>query len=149
MTNREIWKCRETDSEKKARLMRLGMTAEEADDVIRYDREVDKNQTNEHDFTPEQEAYSKKMRRCERAVKEPVKAKAAKGGPTVYQFTKRERKPNATKGGLITALQAFLENNTDFEIVDVTVVNPERQISFRIGGDQFEVTLVQKRKPKQ
>lgn len=68
--------------------------------------------------------------------------------PTAYKFDKRERKPNATKGGLITELADFLTNNSGFEVKEVAITNKERQIAFTIGDDNFELTLVQKRKPK-
>lgn len=63
-------------------------------------------------------------------------------------FTKRERKPNATKGGLIAELARFLEENSAFSTENITIVNAERQISFTIGADSFDLTLVQKRKKK-
>lgn len=145
MTNKEIWKLKETVPQKKARLMARGMTAAEADEVIRYDEAVEKGTTDEYAFTPEQEAYSKQLRRCAREVKEDNKKKK---GPTAYKFTQRARKENATKGGLIAAFAAFLQDNPDFAIMDIDVTNKERQIAFRIGEDRFELTLTQKRKPK-
>lgn len=68
--------------------------------------------------------------------------------PTSYKFDKRERKPNATKGQLIEELAKFLENGSEFSIVDLVIANKERQIAFSIGEDSFELTLVQKRKKK-
>lgn len=68
--------------------------------------------------------------------------------PTVYQFNKRERKPNATKGGIIAELINFLENQSEFSIFDLQIKNKERQIAFKIGIDSYELTLVQKRKSK-
>lgn len=68
--------------------------------------------------------------------------------PTNYKFTKRQRKPNATKGGIIAELAQFLGENSEFCIENLEIVNKERQISFQIGEDKFELTLAQKRKPK-
>lgn len=68
--------------------------------------------------------------------------------PTVYQFKPRQRKPNATKGGIIAELAEFMEKHSAFSVTDLIITNKERQISFKIGEDTFELTLVQKRKPK-
>ena len=68
--------------------------------------------------------------------------------PTAYKFTKRERKPNATKAGIIDELSKFLTEKSDFSTENVTILNKERQISFKIGDETYELTLVQKRKPK-
>lgn len=68
--------------------------------------------------------------------------------PTAYKFTKRERKPNATKGGLIEELAKFLSEGSDFSVNDLKVVNKERQLTFTVGENTFDLTLIQKRKPK-
>lgn len=41
-----------------------------------------------------------------------------------------------------------MEHNSNFAVVDLAITNKERQIAFKIGDDSFELTLVQKRKPK-
>lgn len=67
---------------------------------------------------------------------------------TAYKFTQRERKPNATKGGIISEITSFLKDGSSFSIENINITNKERQIAFTIGKDNFELTLVQKRKPK-
>ena len=120
----------------KQRIMRiLGVSANEADDILAYDKAVEQGKKTEYDLTPEQEKATRKYRQADRK-------------PTVYKFTKRERKPNATKGGLIAELATFLTENSDFATENVEITNKERQIAFKIGEDKFELTLVQKRKPK-
>ena len=42
----------------------------------------------------------------------------------------------------------FLEEMSDFATESVEITNKERQIAFKIGENAFELTLVQKRKPK-
>ena len=68
---------------------------------------------------------------------------------------KRERKPNDEKRSLIAEIANRMESfhHMDEEIpaawVDsVEIVNPEREITFKIGENAYELTLVQKRKPK-
>ena len=68
--------------------------------------------------------------------------------PTVYDFKKRERKANPTTGGIIAELAKFLSDSSEFATESVEITNKERQIAFKIGEDAFELTLVQKRKPK-
>jgi hypothetical protein len=114
----------------------LGVSAEEADDIIAYDKAVDQGKKTEYDISTQQTKETRKYRQADRK-------------PTVYDFTKkRERKPNATKGGLITELFEFLSKNSQFSTENVTITNKERQIAFQIGENKFELTLVQKRKPK-
>jgi hypothetical protein len=57
----------------------------------------------------------------------------------------RTRKENPTKATIISEISAFLTEN-GYESVEIT--NKERQIAFKVGADSFELTLVQKRKPK-
>ena len=45
-------------------------------------------------------------------------------------------------------LAKFLSDSSEFCPENVEIVNKERQIAFRINEDAFELTLVQKRKPK-
>ena len=118
------------------KLMRvLGISAEEADEVIAYDKAVDHGEKTEFDLTAEQERETRKYRQADR-------------GPTAYKFTKRERKPNATKEGLVAEIAEFLTKNSGFATENVEITNKNREISFKIGEDSFTFTLVQKRKPK-
>lgn len=109
----------------------------EAEEVYAYDKAVDHDEKTEYDATPEQLKIERQMAKT-----------GTRKMPTVYKFTKRERKPNATKGGLITDFAQFLSENSSFDVKNVEIINKERQISFEIGEDKFELTLVQKRKPK-
>lgn len=124
----------ETQKEKLMRVLRV--SAEEAEDIIAYDKAVDRGEKTKYDLTTEQEKETRKYRQADRK-------------PTVYNWQgKRERKPNATKGGLIAELFKFLTENSEFAVENAEITNKERQIAFQIGEDRFELTLVQKRKPK-
>jgi len=112
----------------------LKCSEEEAKQVYEYDKAVDRGEKTEFDLTPEQEKVARKAARASRK-------------PTVYNFNKRERKPNATKGAIITALVEWL-HAASFEAEQIEVVNKERQLRFVSAGETFELTLVQKRKPK-
>lgn len=121
----------------KEKLMRiLGIDAETAEDVIKTDKMIDKGERTPYDLDPEAEKMAKKF------------ANVKDRKPTVYDFKKRERKANPTKGGIIAEIAKFLEEMSEFATESVEITNKERQISFKIGENAFELTLVQKRKPK-
>lgn len=118
-------------------MLLLGCTEEEAFDVIQKDKEIDKMSVREceSDLSPEQKAVAKQYRQGDRK-------------PTVYRFDKRERKENLTKSGIIAELVRFLSENDMICAENVQILNKERQISFTKGAETYELTLVQKRKPK-
>jgi hypothetical protein len=124
----------ETQKEKLMRI--LGISEAEAEDVIEKDKIIDRGGRVEFDLDPE----------LEKEIKKKYVNSHDKTGS--YNFQKRERKPNATKGGLIAELATFLTENSEFSTENVEITNKERQIAFEIGEDCFELTLVQKRKPK-
>ena len=90
------------------------------------------------------------------AEHEKIARKYAKTGtrkaPTVYKLDneggKRSRKENPTKASIISELAKFLEHDSENACVEVNITNKERQIAFKIGENAYELTLVQKRKPK-
>ena len=115
----------------------LRCSRDEALDIIKWDKVIDQGGRTPYDLDPATEKMAKKM----------VNVKERKK-PTVYTFTKRERKANPTKGGIISELAKFMEEMSEFATESVEIVNKERQISFKIGEDTYELTLVQKRRPK-
>ena len=119
----------------------LGCSIEEATQIYADDCAIDKGAKMPWDLTKEQEKIAKKYTHTGTKTK-PIPTE--KTAPTVYKFDKRERKENLTKGNLIAELSKFMENFAE----SVEILNKERQISFKIGEDAFELTLVQKRKPK-
>ena len=125
------------DETKKVNLMRLGMTEKEALDVIACDHEIDRGIAQEFDLDPEREKMAKKFANA-----------TTKKKPTVYDFKQRERKANPTKASIIAELAKFLAEDSENACEGVNITNKERQIAFRIGENDYELTLVQKRKPK-
>ena len=59
---------------------------------------------------------------------------------------KRERKPNEEKRMLIAFVGKALEGA---EVENVTVANVEREVTFRVGENEYSLTLTCHRKPKQ
>ena len=115
----------------------LKVSEAEAKDIYAYDCAVAKGEKTEHDLSPDKAKIAQKFAHA-----------GTRKAPTAYKFTQRQRKPNATKGGIISELAEFFEKNSQFNIENLQITNKERQISFTIGEETFEVTLVQKRKPK-
>lgn len=105
--------------------------------MLAYDKAVERDEPTKYDLSKEQEKIAKKFAHT-----------GTRKAPVAYKFGKKERKPNATKGGIIAELAEFLEQHSQFSITDLAITNKERQIVFKIGADAFELTLVQKRKPK-
>ena len=129
------------DKGQKERIMKiLGCSEEEAQAMLDYDKEVDRTTGGlEYDLSKEaqKQAIKDAHKGQERAKK--------KNGPTVYKFSQRQRKENVTKADLISKLAEFLAEQVD----NVIVTNKERQITFSVNDDNFELTLVQKRKKKE
>lgn len=114
----------------------LNISEAEAKEVIEYDKAIDRMPDKEvaNDLTPEQKKIVKKMA-----------STGTRQIPKTYQFTKRERKPNATKEGLITELAAFLAEHSDFAIENCEIVNKNRLVHFSIGEKEYDLTLIEKR----
>lgn len=116
----------------------LDLTREEAIELVQEDEKVDKMtvKETESDLTAEQKKAIKK----------------AKGGVRVVNAygkkVTRERKENPIKANLIAEIADFLQKNSKNAIENCEITNKERQIAFKIGENLFELTLVQKRKPK-
>lgn len=115
----------------------LNCSEDEAKDIIETDKAIDRGERVYFDLSKEKEKEAIKMANTGTRKK-----------PTVYDFSKRERKANPTKGGIISELAKFLTEMSEYATENVEITNKERQIAFKIGEDSFELTLVQKRKPK-
>lgn len=126
----------------KERIMRiLDVSAEEADEILKADKAIDRGERVPFDLSPEKEKLAKKFAN--------VDTKQRKK-PTVYNLDARgkARKENPTKASIIAELAKFLTENSENACEMVEITNKERQIAFKIGENAYELTLVQKRKPK-
>ena len=112
----------------------LGCTREEAIDIIETDKIIDKGGRTQYDLSKEEEKLAMKIS----GVSE-RKAKSAdnKRG--------KVRAENPTKADLIKFL---FESLTEYECQNLNILNKERQIAFSVGDNDYELTLVQKRKKK-
>ena len=114
---------------------------EEAIEIFLADKAIDRGERMPFDLDPETEKMAKKFANVQERKKK---------APTVYNFdtSTKKRKENPTKSGIIAEIAKFLEEKSENACENVQIVNAERQISFTIGENTYEFTLVQKRKPK-
>lgn len=118
-------------TEKEKLMTLLSITEAEAEEVMAYDRKVNKDEKTEHDLSTEKQKVANDLTKAHTR--------------TVYNFTKpKEHKVNEVKASLI----AYLAEALSTEVKDLAVLNPERQLAFSIGEHQYELTLTQKRAKK-
>lgn len=118
-------------------MQNLGCDEQTARQVMADDKAIDRGERMSFDLDPEREKMAKKYANVRERKK-----------PTVYKFDTRKRKENPTKTTIIAALAGFLAENSEILCENVEILNKERQISLTVGENQYEITLVQKRKPK-
>ena len=111
----------------------LGLTEQEARELLADDAKIDKGQKMAFDLTPEQEKNAKKAR-----------ATGSKK-PTAYKFEKRKRKENTEKRDILKALFELAEDCWD----NAELVNPERQVDFHLNGNHYSITLTCHRPAKE
>ena len=119
----------------KSTMKALDLTREEAIEMWMDDHDIDQGKAKDFDLDPEKQ----------KIVKEMTKA----GGKARAKETKpRERKPNDEKRTIIQDLNGFLVNNCQNYINSVEIANIEREITFKIGENDYSLTLTCHRKPK-
>lgn len=114
---------------------KLGMTDKEIAEMYEDDADVDKGIEMPWDLSKEEHKKAMKQANTDEH-KKPV------------ETPKRERKANPTKAGIIAEIATFLTENSEFATENVEITNKERMIAFKIGEEKYEITLIQKRKPK-
>jgi len=128
-------------SQKKRIMEALHCSEAEADEIILADKMIDRGEKMPFDLDTEHEQVARKYTKI-----------GTRKAPTVYSLDneggKRSRKENPTKANIISELAKFLENSSENACENVEITNKERQIAFKIGENTYELTLVQKRKPK-
>lgn len=115
----------------------LGLSKEDAIQLVLDDKAIDKGEKMEFDLTDEQKKVSKKYTGTGTKKR------------TVYKFdSAKNKKENPEKRELIARISEFLTLIPKIPVENMEVLNPERQISFKIGENSYELTLTLKRKPK-
>ena len=111
----------------------LGLTEQEARELLADDAKVDKGEKMAFDLSPEQEKNAKKARMT-----------GTKKKPAAYKFEKKPRKENAEKREILKALFELAESNWE----QANLTNPERQVDFVLNGNSYSITLTCHRPPK-
>ena len=115
------------------KLMATGRyTKEECEQLVLDDEKVDKGEPLPWDLTKEQKANQKKA--------------LSTGTRTQKTPTKRTKKENPIKKEIIGEIAKIFGENAKYE--NINIENAERKITFSVGGNNFEITLVQKREKK-
>lgn len=112
----------------------LGCSEDEAKDIIETDKAIDRGERVYFDLDKAKEKEAIKMANVGTRKK-----------PTVYDFSKRERKADTTKEGVIQQIADFLTENG---YADVEIVNKSKLITFKIGTDTYKFDLIRQRQPK-
>ena len=116
-------------------LMKLGLSREEALQTLADDKDIDQGKPKDFDLTAEQLKNAKQY----------IKVGTRKTSTTP---TKRKRKENPTKALIIAELFKFFGENAEISAENLEILNKERQIFFKCGENDYELTLTQKSKPK-
>lgn len=126
---------REKDTTQKERIMRsLGVSSEEADEILASDKAIDRGQPQKFDLPPDKVKVGQKY--CHTGTRKI---------PTAYKFDQRKTvKENPTKEGLIQFLFEALKT----EVENLEIANKTKLLTFSMSGENFELNLIQKRKPK-
>lgn len=113
----------------------LKISTEEATQIYESDKAIDKGEKQDFDLPPEQVKVGQKYAHA-----------GTRKTPTIYNFNKRERKANLTKASLVEYLAECLAEFDGIE--NLKIANKERQITFSFANENFDLTLIQKRKKK-
>ena len=103
----------------------LGISEDEAKKLVEDDKKIDKGEKL-FELSKEQEKASKKARQADRK-------------PTVYKFdnSKREKKKDAEKSEIISALVSSIENLGG----SVEITNAEREFIFHLNNVKYKIVL--------
>lgn len=114
----------------------LGIPEAEAIQLVMDDKAVDKGEKL-FELSAEQKKVAKKY------------AGTGTKKRAVYKFdTAKKKKENPVKQKIIAEIERFLNENSEIRAENVQITNAERQIFFQIDSNDYELTLVQKRKAK-
>ena len=115
----------------------LQVSEEEADEILEYDKRIDRGERVEYDLSPELEKMAKKFANVT-THKKPIK----------LDTKPREKKADDVKVGLIDSIFSHLNGNEEIKCENVTITNKSKTISFVLNGETYEIDLKRKRTPK-
>ena len=104
----------------------LKISEQERQELLAYDKAVDKGTATEYELTPEQKKVSKERRRAENRT---------------YTFTQRERKADNEKQEIISKIATLFAENA-------VITNKEREVALTSGDNEYSITLIKHRTKK-
>ena len=117
----------------------LKISREEAEEIVAEDERIDgltMKELKEEMGAEHWDAIKKMSATGER--------KTTKKKPTTYKFDTKNKKKDDEKEDFIAKLAEYLPNLVE----NVQIVNVNREISFKIGENEYSLTLTKHRKPK-
>ena len=118
------------------RIMRsLKCSRAEAEEILAEDKKIDRGEAVDFDLSPEE--HKRAMKNANTGTRELKGEKTAK-----------KQRENPEKEQIIQVLATFLRESASFEPNSVEITNKTRQISFKIGENAYDLTLIAKRKAK-
>ena len=118
------------------RIMRsLKCSRAEAEEILAEDKKIDRGEAVDFDLSAEE--HKRAMKNANAGTREPKGEKTA-----------RKQRENPEKEQIIQVLATFLRESAIFEPNSVEITNKTRQISFKIGENAYDLTLIAKRKAK-
>ena len=118
------------------RIMRsLKCSRAEAEEILAEDKKIDRGEAVDFDLSAEE--HKRAMKNANTGTREPKGEKTAK-----------KQRENPEKEQIIQVLATFLQESASFGPNSVEITNKTRQISFKIGENAYDLTLIAKRKAK-
>lgn len=122
-----------TDAERLERILKVFPDEQEAKDILEYDKKVEREETTEFDLSPAKLKIAQQFTRT------------GTRKPTVWDWKKRERKPNATKEGLVSELYSYLFNYGEFLTEKLHIAEKSGKVCFKIDGKWYTWSLTEHR----
>lgn len=119
----DIISSRISDAERIARYKALQLTPEQEAELLAYDKAVEADKKTEYDLPPDKAKIAQKFAHA-----------GTRKAPTAYKFTPRQRKPNATKGGIIAELAEFLEKTVNSLSLTCLLLTKKGRLRFLLVG---------------
>ena len=123
-------------------MKKLGYSDAQIEEMLEDDKAVDRNEPLPWDMSKEEHKKAMKY-----ANADEHKKPAEKKTPTVYNWSTegKERKGNATKEQLVSAVAQFIADS-ELGCENVEITNKQGKIEFKCGENNFTFSLTQHRK---
>ena len=124
----------------------LNVSRAEAEEIVAEDERIDRLPMGElkEECGAEAWAVMKEMTSTGERKTAENPPKTGKKAPTNFKFDTKSKKKDDEKEDFIAKLAEMLQNVVE----NVEIANPNREICFKIGENEYSLTLTKHRKPK-